>query len=222
MKKTLVATFVTGLLAACALAPGATARSASPAPEPPRLPKNFDASGRYLVPDLGINVPFTFRGSNGNIKMVAGGRDDPIWFMNVIYGRPGRAKQLYTVTYRWPGVVQNVPCGAIPGAFSRQTLNSWLARSSFVGKEILQDNPRRSVNHWRITAVFPALPPGNFVRLPIALGDIYVDRKNPATWWKVLHFGFQNLYDPEFDEWFELDTFRHRPGKVTLPKGCGA
>jgi hypothetical protein len=204
---------------AAALAPGSLARSPAH-PKPPRIPRDFDAKGRYFVPDLGIEVPFTYRGSKGNSKMVAGGRDYPIWFMNIIYGKPGKAKRLYTVTYRWPGVVQNVPCSAIPGNFSRKTLNSWLARSSFVGREILLGHPRRHVNHWRVTGTLPALPPGNFIRLPIALGDIYVDQKNPTTWWKVLHFGVQNLYDPEMDEWFELNTFKHRPGKVTLPKGC--
>lgn len=133
----------------------------------------------------------------------------------------GRPKRLYTVTYRWPNVVQNIPCGAIPGEFGRLTLNRWLARSSYVGREILLGDPNRKVDHWRVTGTYPALPPGNFVRLPLTLGDIYVDGNNPATFWKVLHFGVQNLYDPELDEWFELETFKHRPGKVTLPKGCG-
>lgn len=207
------------MVAGCVLAPAVSTGSPTGRPVPPRLPKNFDAQGRYLVPDLGIDVPFTFRGSDDNVKMVAGGQNYPIWFMNIIYGKPGQPKKLYTVTYRWPGVTQKTPCGAI-GNIGRGSLNSWLARSSFVGREVLQGNPNRYVNHWRVTAVLPALPPGSFFRLPIALGDVYVDQKNPTTWWKVLHFGFQNLFDPEFDEWFELDTFRHKPGKVTLPKGC--
>lgn len=218
MKKLFLGALLVALFATGATGPGVSAKQTK-SPKPPKIPKNFDAKGRYLVPDLGINVPFTYRGNNGNLKMVAGGKNQPIWFMNIIYGRPGKQKKLYTVTYRWPGVTQNVPCGAI-GNFSRQSLNAWLARSSFVGREILQGSPNRYVNHWRVTATFPALPPGNFFRLPIALGDIYTDQKNPTTWWKVLHFGFQNLYDPELDEWFELKTFKHRPGKVSLPKGC--
>lgn len=218
MKKLLIGVLLAGLIATGVSGSAATAKPQS-TPQPPRIPRDFDAKGRYLVPDLGINVPFTYRGSNGNLKMTAGGRNQPIWFMNIVYGKPGKQKKLYTVTYRWPGVTQNVPCGAI-GDFSRQSLNAWLARASFVGREILQGTPNRYVNHWRVTATFPALPPGNFLRLPIALGDIYVDQRNPATWRQVLHFGFQNLFDPEFDEWFELDTFKHRPGKVTLPKGC--
>src|SRR5690606_38083171 len=124
-------------------------------------------------------------------------------------------------THRWPGVVQAVPCGAIPGTFDRRTLNAWLARSRFVGSEILEGRQRRRVYHWRVTGTLPALPPGNHARQPVALGHIYVDRRNPAMIWKVLHFGVQNLYDPELDEWFELDRFSQRPATVTLPRGCG-
>lgn len=222
MRRVAIGALITALLGVGAFAPAGLARPGSSTPEPPRIPKNFSAKGRYLVPDLGINVPFKYRGSKGNSKMVAGGRNHPIWFMNLIYGEPGRSKRLYTVTYRWPGVVQAVPCGAIPGNFNRRSLNAWLARSSFVGREVLAGKPRRYVNHWRVTGVMPALPPGNFVRLPVTLGDIYVDRKNPAKIWKVLHFGVQNLYDPELDEWFKLNRFSHRPGKVTLPKGCSS
>jgi hypothetical protein len=219
MKKLLLGCVIALVCGASAFTPGVVTGKSSSNPRPPYLPENFSAKGRYLVPDLGIDVPFAFRGSNDNVTMIAGGQDYPIWFMNIIYGKPGQAKKLYTVTYRWPGVVQNVPCGAI-GNIGRGSLNRWLARSSFVGREILQGNPNRRVNHWRVTATLPALPPGNFLRLPIALGDVYVDQNNRTTWRKVLHFGFQNLYDPEFDEWFELDTFKHKPGKVTLPKGC--
>lgn len=199
---------------------GLGSASASSRPKPPRIPKNFNGKGRYLVPDLGIDVPFSFRGDDGNVKMIAGGKDDPIWFMNIIYGKPGKTKHLYTVTYRWPGLVSRDRCSAIGGPFSRSTLNGLLARSSYVGKEILQGYPDRYVNHWRMTAVFPPLPPGKFLRLPIALADVYVDQGSPTTFRKVLHFGFQNVYDPELDEWFEMDTFQHKPGKVTLPQGC--
>ncbi len=195
---------------------------ARPAPRPPRIPRSFTAKGRYLVPDLSIDVPFKYHGSDGNSKMVAGGPAHPIWFVNLIYGEPGEAKRLYTVTHRWPGVVQAVPCGPIPGDFSRRTLNAWLARSSFVGREVLRGERRRRVNHWRVTGVLPALPPGNLVRVPLALADIYVDTGNRATIRKVLHFGVQNLYDPELDEWFELHRFSHRPTKVTLPSACAS
>ncbi|MEU1645713.1 hypothetical protein ABZ422_06920 [Micromonospora zamorensis] len=36
----------------------------------------------------------------------------------------------------------------------------------------------------------------------------------------MLQFGLQNLFDPELDEWFTMDTFEHRPGVVTLPDRC--
>jgi hypothetical protein len=51
-------------------------------------------------------------------------------------------------------------------------------------------------------------------------GDFYVDQKDPTTFWKVPHFGLQNLYDPELDECMDLDAFSHRKGKVTLPAEC--
>lgn len=197
--------------------PAATSASASKTPDPPRLPGNFNGKGRYFVPDLGVDVPFKFRGNKGDIKMVAGGRNFPIWFMNIIYDG-----SLYTVTYRWPGLVSPDPCGnpAIAN-FSRRSLNGLLARSRFVGKEILQGNPRRYVNHFRTSAVAPAMPPGNYFRIPIALGDVYVGQNNPGRFWKVLQFGFQDLFDPELDEWFGMDTFKLKPGKkVVLPNGC--
>ena len=64
------------------------------------------------------------------------------------------------------------------------------------------------------------MPPGSFLRFPVALGDIYVDQSNPSAFWRVLQFGFQSLYDPELDEWMVMDTFHHQPGKVTLPGRC--
>ncbi|MFY1618980.1 hypothetical protein [Micromonospora sp. WMMD736] len=62
--------------------------------------------------------------------------------------------------------------------------------------------------------------PGEFFRFPLALGDIYVDQRDPSRWVQVLQFGLQNLFDPELDEWFTLDTFDHQPGEVTLPDRC--
>lgn len=46
------------------------------------------------------------------------------------------------------------------------------------------------------------------------------DENNRGTFWQVLQFGVQNLYDPELDEWLVMDTFEHRPGIVTLPQRC--
>jgi hypothetical protein len=52
------------------------------------------------------------------------------------------------------------------------------------------------------------------------LGDFYVDRKDPTKFWQVLHFGLQNLYDEQLDEWIVMDTFERGAGTVTLPEEC--
>jgi hypothetical protein len=52
------------------------------------------------------------------------------------------------------------------------------------------------------------------------LADIYVGQGDPTRWWKVLHFGVQNQFDPALDEWLEMDTFSLRAGTVTLPAEC--
>src|SRR5437764_12847741 len=102
-----------------AMRPGATVsrERSSRRPPPPRLPRNFRGRGRWIVRDLGITVPFTWRGRNGNSQMVAGGPRYRIWFTNLIYH-----DTLYTLTYRWPGVSQH-PCSQIPGRFSLRLLN---------------------------------------------------------------------------------------------------
>ena len=208
----------TALAAVISLAAAAPAGAAEPrgshTPNPPRLPDDFSGTGRWIVPDMGITVPFTWEGRNGDSRMIAGGPGYPIWFTNLIYH-----DTLYTLTYEWPGLTEH-SCSQIPGTFSLQTLNRGLRGSRFVGREILQGSPRRHVNHWRVGVVLPELPPGNYLRLPLALGDIYVDQNNRQRFWQVLQFGVQNLYDPELDEWLVMDTFRQRPGKVKLPERC--
>jgi hypothetical protein len=183
-------------------------------PQPrPRLPRNFRGSGRYLVPDLGVNVPFTWRGSGGNSQMTAGGENYPIYFTNLIFGG-----SLYTITYRWPGVTDH-PCSRIPG-FTLDQLNEIFRSAAYVGPEILNRNRRRYVNHFRLASALPPGPPGLFPRIPFAEADIYVDERNPGTFWRVLHFGFQNIYDPNLDEWINMHSFKHTAGAVTLPPTC--
>jgi hypothetical protein len=167
-----------------------------------------------VVRDLGISVPFTWQGRDGDSRMVAGGRRYPIWFTNLIYH-----DTLYTVTYKWPGLTEH-PCSQIPGVFNLRVLNRAFRTARFVGREILQGDPPRRVNHWRVGVVLPQLPPGNFLRFPLALGDVYVDQRDRGTFWQVLQFGVQNLYDPELDEWLVMDTFQRTPGRVTLPSRC--
>ncbi|WP_433466175.1 hypothetical protein [Spirillospora sp. CA-128828] len=191
----------------------AAKRTGNPTPPPPRLPRNFHGRGKWIVRDLGITVPFTWAGRNGDSQMVAGGPRYPIWFTNLIY-----RNSLYTLTYKWPGLNDH-ECSRIPG-FNLDTLNQKLRTARFVGPEVLQRNPQRQVNHWRVGVVVPQLPPGKFLRFPLALGDIYIDQRNPATFWQVLQFGVQNLYDPELDEWLVMNTFEHTPGRVTLPDRC--
>ncbi|MER5404328.1 hypothetical protein [Streptomyces sp. NPDC002769] len=193
----------------------AAKRPGSPTPRPPRLPRDFRGKGKWVVRDLGITVPFTWEGRDGDSQMIAGGPQYPIWFTNLIHHGT-----LYTLTYKWPGLTEH-PCSQIPG-FDLDQLNQAFRGARFVGREILQRSPNRYVNHWRVGVVLPERPPGNYLRFPLALGDIYVDQKDPGTFWQVLQFGVQNLYDPQLDEWLVMDTFAHRPGTVRLPPRCSS
>ncbi|MFF3429710.1 hypothetical protein [Streptomyces sp. NPDC002602] len=192
----------------------AVRQDTSPTPPTPRLPRDFRGKGKWIVRDLDITVPFTWEGRDGDSQMTAGGPQYPIWFTNLIYH-----DTLYTLTYKWPGLTEH-PCSRIPG-FNLEALNQGFEGARFVGRETLRHpHSQRHVNHWRVGVVLPKLPPGNHARLPLALGDIYVDENNRGTFWQVLQFGIQNLYDPELDEWLVMDTFEHRPGTVTLPRRC--
>jgi hypothetical protein len=194
---------------------GATSQAANATPRPPHLPQNFRGQGEWIVRDLGITVPFSWRGNDGNSRMIAGGPDYPIWFTNVIWHN-----SLYTLTYKWPGVTDEPTCLKVPGFFNLHILNQLFKGARFVGREVLQGHPNRRVNHWRVGVVFPPGPPGNHGRIGLALGDIYVDQGNRSTFWQVLQFGVQNLLDPQLDEWLRMDTFRHKPGRVGLPGRC--
>ena len=108
----------------------AAKRLGSDTPRPPQLPRNFRGRGEWIVRDLGVTVPFSWQGRNGNSQMIAGGPRYPIWFTNLIYHNT-----LYTLTYRWPGVTQH-PCSRV-GFFNLHILNQALNRSRFVGREIL-------------------------------------------------------------------------------------
>ena len=50
--------------------------------------------------------------------------------------------------------------------------------------------------------------------------DFYVDGDDSSTFWQVLHSGLQNKFAPSLDEWFEMDTFTKKAGKVKLPDKC--
>lgn len=184
-------------------------------PQPPFLLQNFSWCGHYFVPDLNLDVPFTWNANNGNIQMIAGGPDYPIWFTNLIYNG-----FLYTFTYKWPGLVGVQKCDRL-FPFTIDDLNTIFASTSFVGPEIIIQNDRCiSVNHFRLSIALPRAPPGNHFRLPITSADIYVDIHNPSKIWKILHFGFQNLYDPNLDEWIIINKFKDVAGEVILPPEC--
>ncbi len=143
LRRTLTAAAAAGLTAVFVITPGrahvprppsmtqaSVASAAGPArPRPPRLPANFRGTGRYIVSDLGVNVPFSWQGSNGNSQMIAGGPRYRIWFTNLIY-----RNALYTVTYKWPRIPldPNRHCDKIEN-FSRQDFNNLLKTSRFVG-----------------------------------------------------------------------------------------
>lgn len=196
-------------------------------PLPPKLPRNFSWKGRYVVPDLidprsgrlGIDVPFTWQGKDGDVQMIAGGEEYPIYFTNFIY-----QNHLYTYTYKWPGLQDEFlppleSCEPLL-EFSLEDLNAILATASYVGPVILEKSGQR-VNHFRVSIVTPPpQPPGFYLRLPLILGDFYVDFDNPSKFWQVLHFGIQNLYDPNLDEWIFMQKFKNCPGKIILPPAC--
>ena len=204
------------LLLALALFVAAPSGAAEP-PAPPRLPSDFQWEGRYVVRDLGVDVPFTWHGNGGNLQMIAGGATEPIHFTNILFD--GR---LYTLTYRWPHTVPPAPvkCVCI-GRLTLDRLNACLATSRYVGEEILKDRPPRHVHHFRVSVVLgeSTLKPDP-ARLGVMQGDFYVDRRDSSKLWKVLHYGLQNLLDPALDEWIVLETFTDTPGDVTLPPAC--
>jgi hypothetical protein len=187
-------------------------------PPKPQFPENFKWEGRWIVKDLGIDVPFSWHGNNGNLQMTAGGDDYAIHFTNLIYD-----DFLYTYTSKWPGVIppladDNCLClGKLP----LEVLNGCLANARFVGQEILLEEEERYIDHFRLSVVLgdsESIP--NPVRLPIMEGDFYVDQEDSGKFWKVLHYGLQNLLDPALDEWAVLQTVENTPGEINFPPEC--
>lgn len=193
-------------------------------PAPPRLPKKFRWTGRYVVSDLidprtgrlGITVPFVWWGENGNTQMTAGRPGDPIFFTNFIF-----AGYLFTYTFAWPQLQPRFLPPRAPlvpvGRFSMDDLNAFFATSRFVGKAILQEKDLRYVNHFRVTVVAPTRPPGARIRFALAQADIFVQQNDPTKFRQVLHFGYHNLYDPELDEWIIIDKIEPTGGQMEFP-----
>jgi hypothetical protein len=191
---------------------------------PPQFPTNFQWQGRWVVKDLNppVDVPFTWVGNNGNGQMTAGGMGYPIYFTNLIFNN-----KLYTKTYKWPKVVPPLSDACVClGTLTPETLNACLGSSRYVGEEILEDETPQCVNHFRVSVVLPVLPPPKFpfytspFTIPLMEGDFYVDSQDSTKFWKVLHFGFQNVLDPAMDEWAVLQTFDDSPGQITIPDDC--
>jgi hypothetical protein len=229
--------------------PGASKTGSAPAP--PQLPENFNWSGRYIVPDLGVNVPFTWQGHDGYSEMTAGSQNDPIYFTNLIYH--GR---LYTLTYKWPvPIVGDLgKCNNV-APYTLSDYNAWLKTSRYVGSAILGGRSGPAVNQFRASIVFDLqkglVPPGNVLppvagtpnmvapaggttpnaaavpglpsipaRVPVLIADFSVDQSDSHKFRQVLHFGLQNLYDPNLDEWIVMQKFSDKPGNVVLPDTC--
>ncbi len=196
---------------------------AASGPERPRIPDNFTWTGRYIVPDIDADVPFTWHGNGGDMQMTAGGPREKIHFTNLIVDG-----ELYTLTYKWPGI-PDLPCSHV-GQFTLDELNEGFAGASFAGRETLHDRGGAEVNHFRSVGVVElpkqlARQLGDSdnevpIRLPLMAGDIYTDTDNPEHVRQLLHFGLQNLYDPNLDEWIVIDRHSTAPGKVERPAGC--
>jgi hypothetical protein len=193
------------------------ASAGDPPPAPPLIPPDFQWTGRYIVEDIGADVSFSWQGEGGNLQMTAGSLADDIYFTNVLYD-----DDLYTLTYKWPRTVRtrrDIKCVCL-GTLKLDDLNACLSTSRYVDSEILLDNPV-PVNHMRVSVVLgDSKLKRNPVRLPIMEGDFYVDPTNPSKFFKVLHFGLQNVLDPALDEWIVLQNFNYTPGQVTLPEEC--
>jgi hypothetical protein len=107
-------------------------------PRPPQFARNFSWTGRYEVPDLGVEVPFTWNGNDGNLQMIAGGESSQIHFTNLVYDGT-----LYTLTYKWPDVERR-PCSPL-GPFTLNDLNKALENARLSGpKSSSGENQSRS------------------------------------------------------------------------------
>ena len=187
-------------------------------PRPPLLPADFQGTGRYIVRDLGIDVPFSWQGRDGNSQMTAGGPEHPIWFTNLIY-----ENTLYTLTYRWPNIPLFPPraCSKIPGFFNRQIFNDKLKTARYVGPEILQGDQDRHVDHWRV---------GRGRRLHCAGGVLPVpDRarrhlRRPARpepgGGRCCSSACRTSSTRSWTSGSRWTPSSHRPGEVTLPDRC--
>ena len=204
---------VVGLLVSCE-----SSSKANGSPPKPQFPENFTWEGRWLVPDLDVDVSFSWHGNNGDLQMIAGGEDERIHFTNLIY-----EDYLYTYTLKWPGVVPPRPdddCICL-GKLPLKVLNECLAKARYVGAEILLEEEERYVEHFRISVILgEQKSKPNALRFPLMEGDFYVDQEDSTKMWKVLHYGYQNALDPALDEWAVMQKLENTPGEIDFPEEC--
>lgn len=157
---------IVALAGGCATGGPGAVRGGS-APSPPQLPENFNWTGRYIVSDLGVNVPLTWQGRDAYSQMTAGSPKDPIYFTNLIYN-----SRLYTLTYKWPvPIVGELGKCSNVAPYTLADYNAWLKTSRYVGSAILGGTSGPYVNQFRASIVFDLqkglVPPGN-VLPPVA------------------------------------------------------
>ena len=184
-------------------------------PAPPRLPANFRARGRWVVRSLGITVPVHLAQRERQQPDGRRGQALPDLVCEPDLPQPALHAHLQVARGRRP------PLRPGPGLLHPEHAQRGPAR-------IAVRRPRGPAGQTRTAASTtggsasscPRLPPGNHLRFPIALADVYVGQGNRSRWWQLLQFGFQNLLDPELDEWGMLDRFRLEPAPVSLPNRC--
>jgi hypothetical protein len=180
--------------------------------------------------------------------MTAGGPNDAIWFTNVIYH--GHLYTLTKRWKGIPANVLNVchDAGAYSLADYNNWLktSSFVGPEVLEGRPSRVVNHFRAViveEPFAKGAQEPVLPPigatpnqgpptsepsssttttepGLPLRFPVLEADFYVARTDPQKIVKVLHFGWQNYYDPNMDEWLTVQRFSSKEGKVVLPSEC--
>ena len=163
-------------------------------PPPPQIPRDFQWEGRYFVKDLGVDVSFSWQGSDGDMQMTAGSEDEAIHFTNLIYH-----DQLYTLTYKWDKIVPPRPIECVClGTLPLETLNQCLSSSRFVGAEFLARTRHPLVNHFRVGVVFGASSVDPAFRFPVIEGDIYVDGTIPAAFARCCTMGIRTCSIPRW------------------------
>lgn len=92
-------------------------------------------------------------------------------------------------------------------------------QSSLVGPETIFAAPMYQLRRWLMSEAFTSFN-GVPIRFPLAQADTHVDRHDHWILWHVLHFGYQNPYARELDEWIQLKCWKLKRGKVKCPESA--